>query len=67
LISSKEIKDLSGGVKPTANLLILLYKKISNDFKHLAIDVKVYYKQLIDKNYFKNEKIQSFQRLSRKT
>jgi len=56
LISSKEIKDLSGGVKPTANPLILLYKKFSNDFKHLAVDVKVYYKQLIDNNYFKNEK-----------
>jgi hypothetical protein len=56
LIFSKEIKDLSGGVKPTANLLILLYKKITNDFNNLAVDVKVYYKQLIYKENFKNEK-----------
>ena len=41
-----EIKDLSGGVKPTANLLILLYKIKVNDFKHLHTTVKVYTKSL---------------------
>jgi len=41
-----KIKDLSGGVKPTANLLILLYYIKVNDYKHLHTTVKVHAKSL---------------------
>ena len=54
----KEIKDLSGGIKPPAISLILHKKKFSNDINDLPQEVKppanplnsLYYKKLNDFN-----------------